>query len=260
MFIRSTTFRTLTNTTRCLLQRSTISSSSSSIRYFSSVHTQTSHHNDNLLENTQNSSSSSSSSSQQTEGVMLQKLHQEYFSTETSTPSSSSSSSPSLVSNVNLYDIRSGSYTKIAENEQELKKYFPEGLAGELQDEMNFTKQKQWMIRDSTKLLCRLIEEVEPKLKNSTASSSSSSSSGKKGSNAIGLHSVITLDRLTNRSEWEASKLQISRYGKDIANNVTDSKSGDFVKSKGEHSFIDTVVKDLEKNGGIPDKIMLTGK
>ena len=112
------------------------------------------------------------------------------------------------------------------------------------------------MIRDSRKLLCRLIEEVEPKLKKSGKSSTKSSST-------IGLHSVINIPRLTDRPEWENSQLECSYFGKDIINkqNVNSKKTkGEFEVTKGEESVLEKSIKQINEKGGVPNKIILTGK
>ena len=129
----------------------------------------------------------------------------------------------------------------------EIKKYFPEGFAGELKDEFQISKNNdddnnnnnKWMIRDSTKFLFRLIDEYDlyhqqkQHRKNNSTSSSSSSNKKNKIHNSTTtttttsspqslettsrlIHSPIELDGLTNRPEWYDTIQRIESYGTEL--------------------------------------------
>lgn len=160
------------------------------------------------------------------------------------------------------YDMRSGSYVKLSK--EDLEKYLPEGVAGETAQEFAFTKQNAWMVRDTTKVLCRLVEEVEGRLKKPFSHASNSQ--------VQGLHSVIELPRLTDRPEWEAAQLEISCYGQTVISPNDElnksvfpapvSSSGEaMIHGKGPKSLLERLVKKIgQRDGGVPNKIMLTGK
>lgn len=164
-----------------------------------------------------------------------------------------------------IYDLRSGAYQRLSQDE--LTKFLPEGVAGETAAEFAFTKQNAWMIRDTTKVLCRLIEEVEGRLTKPFSHPST-------GHQAQGLHSVIDMPRLTRRPEWEHAQLDISCYGQKVISPNDDlhksiaaasvqsaSSSEAMIHSKGPKSLLEKLVKKVgEREGGVPDKIMLTGK
>jgi hypothetical protein len=153
----------------------------------------------------------------------------------------------------NLYNMRSGSYFKVTESD--VKKYLPEGFCKSLKKEFDHTKQSMWMIRDTSKLVCRILDESEKKFKKSEVSSQSANST------EVGLHSVIELPRYTDRQEWESAKLKCLVYGEVLNSSSGDSKKEkrQFEISKGEGSLVDSIVSKLKKNG-IPDKILLSGK
>lgn len=152
----------------------------------------------------------------------------------------------------NLYNMRSGSYFKVTESD--VKKYLPEGFCKSLKKEFDHTKQSMWMIRDTSKLVCRILDESEKKFKKSEVSQSANSTE-------VGLHSVIELPRYTDRQEWESAKLKCLVYGEVLNSSSGDSKQEkrQFEISKGEGSLVDSIVSKLKKNG-IPDKILLSGK
>lgn len=149
--------------------------------------------------------------------------------------------------NTNVLDARTGSYVSVTQDE--LNKYLPEGWVSSLQDEFKFSRQHKWMIRDSTKLLFRLIEEVEGTLKN-----------GKQpAAVGAGLESVLEIPRLTDRAEWPEAQLQCSVFGKELKIDGPAKAEAGFVVSKGEGSFVENCMSSLRKSG-LPNKAMLVGK
>jgi hypothetical protein len=122
----------------------------------------------------------------------------------------------------------------------EIKKYFPEGFAGELKDEFKFLKNgndddndnnNKWMIRDSTKFLFRLIDEYDlhhqqkQHMKNNITSSSKMNNSAMNTSSSLSqplettprlIHSPIEFDGLTNRQEWYDTIQRIESYGTEL--------------------------------------------
>jgi hypothetical protein len=49
--------------------------------------------------------------------------------------------------------VQEGGYMDITE--EDLSKYYPEGLAGGAEEEFDFSQRTSWMVRDTTKVLCR---------------------------------------------------------------------------------------------------------
>lgn len=155
------------------------------------------------------------------DGQALMQLHQDYFSSSDSSQ---------------LYNLRSGTYVQVPEDIG--SKFVPEGLGGEIDDEFKFAHKKMWMIRDTTKIICRILDDH--KNKTDTISSSSLEPQG------------FSPVQFCGKPEWDSAKLQISVNGKNLL------KESDKVSST-NFNLADSCFKTL-KSEGIPNKIMLTGK
>jgi hypothetical protein len=160
-----------------------------------------------------------------------------------------------------IHDIQEGGYVQLSEEDKD--KYLPEGLAGEMSEEFEFSGRESWMVRDGAKLLCRILENYE-------ASKSKFDVSKNK---TPGYRTKVNLEGLTDRSEWSDSKMKVLYYGKEIDNSSSASSSlptdaGDDEKLeivKGTGSKVENVLDNLSTictadNKEFPSKIVLTGK
>lgn len=200
------------------------------------------------------------------DGTDLAKYYAEYFY------------SPS---NQNAYDIRSGSYMDV--DEKDILRYFPEGLAGETDEEFQYSNKKRWMIRDSTKVLFRIIEETEKRLKYDPQEALDKNVKKSKAPSdllsadpvaappkveGVGLHSAVRIPRLEGQAEWPDSQLRVSYFGQDLfpTDEVSSEEMGGFVKTKGPGSPLEQTIDALnaaakkDKKESIPDRIVLSGK
>lgn len=192
----------------------------------------------------------------------LAKFHPEYFTSK---------------SDQSVYDLRTGSYQEV--DEQDIAKYFPEGLAGEATSEFQFSRKKRWMVRDSTKVLFRLIEETEKALNyvphNQTVDAAAPAAENANGATAsegapkiegVGIHAAVNIPRLTGQREWDSSELKVSYFGKELHSNApvpaTDFEG--FVLTKGPGSPLENTIDALKAAAAadkkpLPDRIMLSG-
>ena len=126
-----------------------------------------------------------------------------YFSDNFSRNSSSS-----------LYEVPEGCYTEL--NESEIRKHFPEGLAGESKEEFEFTGKNAWMVRESSKLLCGILDDFHPPVKASNSSSSSSRNT---------IETRINIPGLTDRNELQGSTSSLKYYGNELIERTLVNKS-----------------------------------
>jgi hypothetical protein len=181
----------------------------------------------------------------------------------------------------NIYAVQEGGYVDL--DAKELETYMPEGLAGEMDTEFEFSGRQTWMIRDPSKLLCRILDEFR----------------GGAGVPALSVHKKVVLPHLTDRPEWKNSSLSVKWFGQElmpppletiastskgkgkgrrtamntaIASSSSSSSSSSEATStvSGEGSVVEKVLselKDLASKSGsaaskaraVPDKIVLTG-
>lgn len=140
----------------------------------------------------------------------------------------------------NLQNVPEGGYVDITPDI--IEEYLPEGLAGEVAEEFQFTARHTWMIRESGKLLCRLVEEFEY-LKLSRLDRPEAPVKTKS------FHLPIEVEGLTDRPEWNGAKMTLKHYSNDI---MRDKVFSD------DESNIDRYVSEL-KAIGFPTKYLLTG-
>lgn len=195
------------------------------------------------------------------DGLELAKFYPEYFASK---------------SNQSVYDMRTGSYQDV--DEQDIAKYFPEGLAGEATSEFQFSRKKRWMVRDSTKVLFRLIEETEkalnyvPHVQKADAevpvadNANGAASEGVPKIEGVGIHEAVNIPRLTGLREWDNSELKVTYFGKELYSNTpvpaTDFEG--FVLTKGRGSPLENTIDALKAAAAadkkpLPDRIMLSG-
>lgn len=147
-----------------------------------------------------------------------------------------------------FYSIQEGGYVNL--DRRELDKYFPEGFAGELDSEFEFTGRKSWMVRDSSKFLCRLIDKFEASKKGEECDEA-----------GTGYRTQVTVPGLTDRSEWRDSNLRVFYNGIELAKN-TDVKPNKkkLVAVSGKGSTVGELLTELETmTDEVPKKIMLAG-
>lgn len=173
------------------------------------------------------------------DGAELINFHTEYFQ------------QPSAKS---VYDYRSGAYQEI--DDKDLLRYFPEGLAGETKEEFEFSNHKRWMIRDSTKIVYRLIEESEKRLKyngdeiyeknlqksrgteatpsadeqaggpqTNAEGSNSEAGTGRRLAEPAGFHRELHVPRLTDRADWPQSRIHFTHFGRELYQHSAESSS-----------------------------------
>jgi len=181
----------------------------------------------------------------------------------------------------NIYAVQEGGYVDL--DAKELETYMPEGLAGEMDTEFEFSGRQTWMIRDSSKLLCRILDEFR----------------GGAGVPGLSVHKKVVLPHLTDRPEWKSSSLSVKWFGQElmpppletiastskgkgkgrrtamntaIASSSSSSSSSSEATSivSGEGSVVEKVMSELKglasktgsaaaKARAVPDKIVLTG-
>ena len=100
-----------------------------------------------------------------------------------------------------------GSYMTL--NDDDISTYFPEGLAGELNEEFEMTNEKKWMIRDPTKLVCRLIDNFEyyKKITNH-----------ERNDKIIQSNRIIIPTLTDNLKEWNDAVISVKHYGEELLN------------------------------------------
>lgn len=155
-----------------------------------------------------------------------------------------------------IHSVKEGGYVEL--DDSEMKKYLPDCITGEVLQEFEFSERNAWMVRDSTKLLCRLIEEFEyihPK----GAKTRDEDSSMQPQTVSPRPH----LPGLTDRPERSDSVLQVYLHG----NKISDEKRGsigNYEITSGQGSLVENSVENILKgdefNGPIfPRQIMVTG-
>lgn len=137
-----------------------------------------------------------------------------------------------------IYTVQEGGYVDL--EAKDIKQYFPEGLAGEMDAEFEYSGRKSWMIRDSAKLLCRLVDDFDANRRrrgessgsgsgsinggSSSGSISSSSNSSSSGSSSISssstggqaVYKAVSLPSLTDRPEWASASMSVSHFGSEL--------------------------------------------
>lgn len=174
----------------------------------------------------------------------------------------------------NAYDLRPGTYQDV--DETDILRYFPEGLAGETADEFAYTSSKKWMIRDATKVMYRIIEESEKRLKYDATDVAAKSLEKTLGGDVpvspdvpvsqIGMYSAVSVPRLSEREDWPNTQMNVTYYGKELFPTTTAPQpaSVDLIQTKGPGSVLENFVDNLKKEvtaakQDLPDRVILTG-
>eukprot|EP01035_Chromulina_nebulosa_P025215 gene25215-32904_t len=143
--------------------------------------------------------------------------------------------------NNNVFERCEGDYVELDPND--IKKYLPEGLAGDAADEFDFSSQKCWMIRNSSKVLFRLLDSFAQEV----------------DVNSINKNVVprVSVAGLTDRPEWTLAKVSVMNYGKELLKETAETS---LEVTQGEGSVVDDVIPGISsaiKNGA--KNIMITG-
>ena len=170
----------------------------------------------------------------------------------------------------NIYTFPEGGFQEVSLTD--IDKYLPEGLSHGVEEVLNTNNNSNsnsksyWMIRESSKLLCRLVDEVQSKLLPTSTEPTNNIE--------IVHRRNVHIPLLTDREEWSGSVLQVSRYGNPLvnatkktlqgeSNYVHISKQGDCAVDACLSRIYEEVAAENKKRGtsvGFPDKILLTGK
>jgi hypothetical protein len=151
----------------------------------------------------------------------------------------------SPVTYANFQEVREGGYIE----DKEVDILLPEGLAGDMSTEFQTSGRTSWMVRDGSKLLCRLIDEY------------SSVPKGKGGKKLPqNLVQPLNISGLTDRKEWSAAELSVQSFGKELFEPAVGTYNG-FDIAQGEGSRVEKCVKRVKAlTAGTTTKIMLLGE
>ena len=144
------------------------------------------------------------------------------------------------------YIAQEGAYVDL--HEGDLLRYFPEGLAGEANEEFGHSSRTAWMIRDCGKLLCRLLDEYSADKANTPIFSKTS------------VQTPVKVGQLTDRPEWVKSQIRVKRFGRDLYRATPINDVGMQI-TNGPGSVVDEYLKQIkDKKFPFPTKIMLSGE
>ena len=150
----------------------------------------------------------------------------------------------------NPHCLREGSFVNLSS--ADLDHFIPEGLGGEMAEDLVVTKNSAWMIRDPSKLLFRFIETFDKlETKNRVDGSSAPEVNELPPAHLLGV---------TDKPEWESCKLRVRYYGANV--NTAAKTSSDVLPTGSSVSarIENTLASITSMSGGtIPTKIMLTG-
>jgi hypothetical protein len=151
-----------------------------------------------------------------------------------------------------IYFTQEGAYQNISK--EEMDKYLPEGACGEMDKEFEASGSLSWMIRDSTKLVYRIIDEFK----------------NRNGESIVprrGLRETIKIPYFTDMQvKWPGSYMEVFSYSNRNLATVQDPiKKGkkDWQKIvRGPDSAVEKCLASIkEKNkNSIPNKVLLTGQ
>jgi len=144
-----------------------------------------------------------------------------------------------------LHDVYEGGFVDIDPDR------FPEGLAGDIASDFEFFKNYAWMIRDTSKLVFKLIELHEESFLKSTL---------KKKTVKSVKQPPLSLPGYTDRPEWTAASVKFNYYGVNIPTPSRLDENG-LITLKGPGSLADELTNRLiEKSSNLPNKALLSGK
>lgn len=154
-----------------------------------------------------------------------------------------------------IHQIRQGGYVPVPD--EDIATYLPGTLMGEVKEEFEFSETKAWMIRDPTKLLCRIIEEYEV----------NKSTVGPLCSDIGDEHGVVLrahLPGLTDRPERNDAIMKVYRRGQLISGS-SHPTHGNYEINSGVGSLVENTLDEIKRgdklgNASLPTQILVTGK
>ena len=148
--------------------------------------------------------------------------------------------------------VKPGGYTDI--DKDEIEKFFPEGLSEGSLKEFDFTGRSTWMIRDTSKLLCGLVDTYENKKGLPQAKKRTTARFG----------DSAEIEGLTSRKEWENAVLRVFHNGTDLINvnpSTNPRKPAPVVVREDiDHvKVLENCLDQILSMEHFPDKILLSG-
>lgn len=138
-------------------------------------------------------------------------------------------------------------------------KRIPEGFCGELDTEFHFVfgDERKWMVRDSTKVVCRMLDNFKHRKLDQIGGDGPIHTSSRVDVNYTGL---------TDRPEWHDSVMNIECFGHSLLslpkNSVKASGSRN-IEYKGSDlvaDYMESINEIVAKDETIPEKVMIAGK
>lgn len=169
-----------------------------------------------------------------------------------------------------VHSVQEGTFLPV--DMEQFDRYLPEGCSGPMEEALGLggdtkkqaafrddeeSENKVWMVRESTKLVCKLIDEHDARITGKKQDRKASSVRTRRSFHVPGL---------TDREEWPANTLKVTQYGRDLCNFSKETLQGkrNYVRlTKREESAVDTVMDKLKAapaDSALPDKILLTGE
>eukprot|EP00607_Mallomonas_marina_P002239 CAMPEP_0182438212 /NCGR_PEP_ID=MMETSP1167-20130531/85599_1 /TAXON_ID=2988 /ORGANISM="Mallomonas Sp, Strain CCMP3275" /LENGTH=526 /DNA_ID=CAMNT_0024631461 /DNA_START=413 /DNA_END=1993 /DNA_ORIENTATION=- len=112
-------------------------------------------------------------------------------------------------------------------------------MAGDADEEFEYSGKKIWMIRDASRLLFRIIDEFP------SISSSSNKSSPNTHEIKRSFHPSVDVSDLTDRPEWESAKLKLLHFGRDLSSPFLQTK---YKKLQEIETETEKKMKETERN------------
>ena len=146
-----------------------------------------------------------------------------------------------LPSEKSFYEVREGEYMEISK--EDIKTYFPEGLAGDTNEEFDFSGKNIWMVRDSSKILCRVLDNF---------------SQGKAMSLQKNVEPKVFLDGLTDRPEWRGTSTSFQYYSREL---TPEQQPDSFLQvTQGNGSLVEEAVSNFQNYiAEAPKNILILG-
>jgi hypothetical protein len=159
----------------------------------------------------------------------------------------------------NIHHVKEGGYMEL--DEADIKKYFPDGFIGDIEKEFEYSENKAWMIRDSTKLLCRIIEEFDEAKSRTDGKPIDESNREATLKQTVSLRPQVA--GLTDRPPRKDESMKVYMYGKQI-NQEARPNIGNFDIIAGQGSLVEDCVEKIKIGDSyhgpkFPKQIMVTG-
>ncbi len=183
-----------------------------------------------------------------------------------------------------MYTVPEGGF--VAVDAAELERYLPEGMSSKAEEGLNVgvtgtgaasqkgqqqAERRVWMVRESSKMLCRLVDEYDVHLQGRSEAIKAASSVRV---SEIAHQRRVHVPQLTDREEWADNVLKVTRYGADLVNASVEPLQGktNYVRvHQKEDCAVDSAVDGIraamraeserfpDREISFPDKVMLTG-